>query len=279
MPQAAREAVAAPLEAMSTSRLADVMAPKLGGVRGIGSGMSRRRLRPRSPTEPGLNALSRQGLQTKIAGKLYEAGQELDAAANARNANKVYNTGPIIQDLLKERAKLVAPTVRHAGMTAGADVVSDPIAPRVAAIDKVIGEVQQLGPIAHYESLRKIRQHWDIPAQVVYNPSITADFLVKQGYQRGAADATGVLRDRLATYDPATAAANARYSLFRKASDVLQATERSLSGLDRRSADSWAGGWPARSLANRRAVPRAPSWAISSGPSLMPPCILVSRRR
>lgn len=106
----------------------------------------------------------------------------------------------------------------------GADVVPTPNRMRVQQIDQAINEVKQLGPVARYEPLRRIREAYDQVAKVRYAPSITADFLAKQGEASGAADVTGVLRERLAAMDPRTAAANADYSLYRKASDVLDAT-------------------------------------------------------
>jgi hypothetical protein len=111
------------------------------------------------------------------------------------------------------------------GRPIGQEVVPGPNRARVAQIDQAISEIQRLGPVARYEALRRIRQAYDGPAKAVYAPSVTADFLAKQGEKLGAADVTGTLRDALATAEPGTAAANANYSLWRKANDVLQATE------------------------------------------------------
>jgi hypothetical protein len=103
--------------------------------------------------------------------------------------------------------------------------VPAPNAARVAQIDQAISEIQQLGPQARYESLRKIRQSYDGPATAKYNESMTADYLKKQGESLGASDVTSVLRDKLASFDKNTAAANAQYSFMKSVSDVLSATE------------------------------------------------------
>lgn len=119
------------------------------------------------------------------------------------------------------------------GRPLGQEVVPGPNSARVAQIDQAIGEIQQLGPVARYEALRRIRQAYDGPAKAVYHPSITADFLAKRGEQLGAADVTGTLRDALAKFDPATATANADYALWKRANDVLQATEETERGRPR----------------------------------------------
>lgn len=113
---------------------------------------------------------------------------------------------------------------RRAARPIGKDVEPAPNADRLAAIDKAIAEVRQLGPVARYESLRRIRQAWDGPAKIKYNPSTTADFLKNQGFASGAADVTGTLREHLAPMDPETAAANKNYTLYRAADDVMNAT-------------------------------------------------------
>jgi len=95
----------------------------------------------------------------------------------------------------------------------------------VAQIDKAIAEVEQLGPMARYEAIRRIRQAYDGPAKAVYNPSLTADFLTAQGSKFGAADVTSVLREHLANFDPKTAEVNKGYALWKKADDVMQAAE------------------------------------------------------
>lgn len=110
------------------------------------------------------------------------------------------------------------------GRPIGVDVVPEPNQVRVAQIDKAISEIKRLGPVARYEPLRRIREAYDAPARAVYSPAVTTDFLKAQGGKLGAADVTGTLREALAKFDPETAKANAEYSLYRKADDVLSAT-------------------------------------------------------
>jgi hypothetical protein len=106
----------------------------------------------------------------------------------------------------------------------GRDVVPGPNSDRVQMIDQAIAELKRLGPVARYESVRRLRQSYDGPAKAIYSQSMTADYLKAQGGKLGAADVTGTLREALAEWDPPTAAANADYSLWRKANDVLEAT-------------------------------------------------------
>lgn len=107
----------------------------------------------------------------------------------------------------------------------GQDVVPGPNRERVGQIDQVLKELQQLGPVARYEPLRRIREAYDQSAKAVYSPALTADFLKRRGESLGAADVTATLRDHLAQMDPATAKANGDYSLYKSASDILKATE------------------------------------------------------
>lgn len=105
----------------------------------------------------------------------------------------------------------------------GESVIPKPMQDRADQIVQALRDVRKLGPMAPYESVRKIRQAYDIPARQKYVPSLTQDFLKKQGEASGAADVTGVLRDAMAVSDPRTAIANKEYAFWRKAHDVVEA--------------------------------------------------------
>lgn len=275
----ATERVASGLEAGARSRVADVMAPKVGPNK-IRIGNDAARVAPKIADDLAADGapMSRSGLATQVESKLAEAEAGLDAAADARMAARPIETQAIVDALLEKRRQLtseavegshryatlegqpargarapgefrasgtvgtadVPPTQRgyrtldegaftegpqQAGVPLGSDVVPGPNAARVAVIDQAIREIQQLGDVARYEPLRRIRQAYDGPAKAVYSPSVTADYLKAQGGKLGAADVTGVLRDVLAKADPETATANAAYSTYRTASDVLKAAE------------------------------------------------------
>lgn len=240
-------------------RLVDVAAPKTGANK-VRFGNDVARVAPTLAREPGLGAGSRTGLQSKVESRLADAESALDDAANARLSARTFPTKPIIDGLLAKRKALTAETVEGSGVRPGTldglvdtskpgasgkefgrvpptsvtertgapigtDVVPGPNATRVAEIDRAISEIKQLGPVARYEPLRRIREAYDGPAKAVYSPSMTADFLKAQGGKMGAADVTGVLREHLANMDPKTAAANADYTLFRRAADALKASE------------------------------------------------------
>lgn len=239
------------LESGAASRVADVMSPK-------GSSAAIKRLSNRAvDVAPDLlkrgdaGSWSREGMHANVKAGLADAEAALDAAADARLNGRAFPTQPLIADLMKKRQRLVAeavegskperattqrtsPIVDESGrpitvteqqrQAIGKDVEPAPNSDRIAAIDQAIKELRGLGPVARYESLRKVRQAWDQPASVKYNPSMTADFLKNQGYASGAADVTGTLRESLAAMDPETAAANQTYALYRSADDVMAAT-------------------------------------------------------
>lgn len=250
--RAAPESAAAAAEAGAASRIADVMAPKVGPNK-LRFGRMAEDVAPAIAKDLAADGApwSRQGLHQVIANKLDDAAAQLDAVSDARLNARTFPTQPIIADLMAKRRALTAeavdaskPAQRVTERTSaivdeqgkpitvaektaepiGKDVVPGPNAARVAQIDQAIAEIKQLGPVARYEPLRKIRMAYDGPAKAVYNPSTTTDFLKAQGGKLGAADVTGSLRDALAKMDPETAKANAPYSLYRTANDVLDAT-------------------------------------------------------
>jgi hypothetical protein len=118
-----------------------------------------------------------------------------------------------------------ADALTREGRPLGQPVVPEPNQPRAQQIEQAIAELQRLGPVTSYEPLRRLRQAYDQPAKARYAPSITADYLKKQGESMGAADVTAVLREKLAEMDPQTAKANADYHVYRTAADVLKAAE------------------------------------------------------
>lgn len=130
------------------------------------------------------------------------------------------------------------------GRPLGQAVQSEASRPELDTLTKIRNEVAQLGPVAPYESVRRIRQAWDQVAKVKYNPAISPDFLKNSGEATGAMKGAGALRDALASADPVTAAANAKYALFKSADDILtatQETERARPGVLRGVASKTAG--------------------------------------
>ncbi len=246
---AARAAQA--LQDSAVGRVVDVMVPKGVSQTKLRMGGMADKVAPELLARGEAGAWSREGLHDAARAGLARGEEALDSAADARLAARSVPTQPIINDLLKKRAALTAEAVEGSSPTRtavsrtsaildesgkpitvtdlkslpiGQDVVPAPHADRVAAIDKAIAELRALGPVTRYGPLRTIRMAWDGPAKVKYSPSITADFLKNQGFANGAADVTGVIRENLAKLDPETAAANAEYSLYKTATDVMDAT-------------------------------------------------------
>jgi hypothetical protein len=258
LPAALRTAAADSLEAGAARRVVDVAAPKVGANK-LRFTRQAQKLAPELLDKGEAGAWSREGLHANVKAGLTAAEQALDEAADARNAGAAFDTKPVLDELQARRGRLVAqavegdrlipslegeagrplpagtvrdvqsgqikPPLVKEGRPIGQDVVPGPNAARVEAIDQAIDEIRQLGPQARYESLRRIRQAYDGPAKAIYNPSMTADFLKAQGGKLGAADVSGALREALGTMDPATAAANAEYSLYRGLDDVLEAAK------------------------------------------------------
>lgn len=247
-----RAAAASFLEEGAAGRVTDVMSPKVGANK-TRFGNDAERVAPQIAKDlaAGKAPWSREGLHDMVSQKLAASTQALDAAADQRLSARTFETKPLIDALLEKRQALTAdavdasktprtsvertsPIVDERGEPIkvteqrreplGRDVVPGPNAARVAVIDRAISELQQLGPVANYEPIRRIRMAYDGPAKAVYHPSMTADYLKAQGGKLGAADVTGALREGLAQWDPATAEANAAYSLYRTADDVLEAT-------------------------------------------------------
>lgn len=227
--------IAGAAERGATQRFVDATAPKLGQnklrLNNIAADVAPDVLR-------NTTANTRTGLQTQVEAKLDEATQGLDAAADARGPTLSMSTRPILTALRQERQRLVAETIDGSqvipdysesnvptAIPIGKDVIPGPNQGQVALIDKAIKEVEQLGSVARYEAIRRIRQAYDQLARIKYSPAVTPDFLAKQGEASAAARVTGVLRDKLATASPETAAANTDYALYKSAHDVLQATE------------------------------------------------------
>jgi hypothetical protein len=246
LPEATKARAAGFLESQAANRVSDVMSPKVGPNK-VRFGRMAEEVAPKVASDMAQNGApwSREGLHGQISERLALAEQGLDAAQDARLSARTFESKPLIEALLRKRQELTsqavdATDIGYQKITVGGkpattwikdfgplgqDVVPGPNASRVAVIDQAISELQQLGPYVSYEPIRRLRQAYDGPAKAVYNPSITSDYLKAQGSKLGAADVTGVLREHLAQWDPATAEANATYHLYRTANDVLEATK------------------------------------------------------
>lgn len=215
-------AIADMADAASSARLVETMAPKVGAKK-VEFGNMAAKVAPDLAREPGMGAFSREGLSAKVDAQFEAAKAGLDTAANNRNPNLTYPTGPILDALRDARARLTAQTQAPQTGT-GSNIVPGPNKGQVAIIDQAIDEVRSLGPQASYESLRRIREAYDKPASARYNAATTPYYQSAQAGQRGAVSVTSALRDALAGMDPDTATANGTYSLWKNAKDVLDAT-------------------------------------------------------
>lgn len=252
VPKGLKTAAADALDASAAGKITDVMAPKVGANK-VRFGNNAEAVAPKLAQDLAKDGapFTRTGLADQVGSKLAEAQRQLDAVSDARLSARSFETKPLIDALLEKRRALTAEavdastpaqavtertsplldefgkpavTTSKTAVPIGKDVVPGPNAPRVAVIDQAIDELRQLGPVTRYEPIRQIRQAYDGPANAKYNSAVTNDYMKMQGQANGAADVTGTLRETLAQWDPETAKANAQYSLYRKADDVLQAT-------------------------------------------------------
>jgi hypothetical protein len=243
--------VADALDEGAAARVADVMSPKSSAQKGLRMTAKAEKIAPQIAA--GDNAAwSRAGLREHLGEKLNAAKAALDEADEARNGAAPHETAPILSALKAKRAALVAEpfdavaparkvsTRESAIVDAGGNPIQietskavpigeaqipAPNRARVAVLDKAIAEIEALGPIAPYESLRTIRKAYDGPAEVRYNPAVTPDFLANQSNAMASADVAGAIRETLAKGDPRTAAANADFSLYKSAHDIISAAE------------------------------------------------------
>ena len=219
----------------STARIVEVGGPKVGANK-VRLTNKLADVAPQLARAEGLSALSRDGLAMKVAAKLDAATAVLDDASEARLASQQVQTAPLLQQLDTEISKLTAAPVEASRLVPsvtspalptarpmGAAVEPGPNAAQLATLKHIRSEIAQLGPVASYEAMKRIRQAWDQVAKVKFLPSTAQDALASQGAAAAAVKGTGAIREALASADPTTAAANAEYSLYKNAHDVLQA--------------------------------------------------------
>lgn len=223
------------LDARAAANVADVMAPKSSAKAGLRMTAKAKKIAPDLVTNGDNAAWSRSGLRENFQAQLEDAKAMLDEAHDTRNHGKPIETKPILDALQAKRAELVAEpfdaartdvrALDKSGIPIGEAQVPAPNRARVGVLDKAISEVKALGDIAPYDALRTIRQAYDGPAEVRYNPAVTPDFLANQSNAIASADVAGAIRNVLAEADPTTAAANAHYSLYKSATDIVKAAE------------------------------------------------------
>lgn len=254
----AGEALANVMDASANRRMVDTIVPKVGPNK-VRLGNKAKEVAPKLLRDPDLSAFSRSGLAEKISAKLDAATEGLDVASDARLVSQQVHTKPLLAAIDESIAALTAQPVdgsrptpllsgpsghpTPSGLTRsvasgrmqqaptpiarpiGQPVEPSPNASQIATLRKMRDEVATLGPVAPYESVRRIRQAWDQVARVKYSPAVSADYLAKQGEATGAAKGTGAMRESLAKTDPNSAQSYEAYSLYKAADDVVQAAE------------------------------------------------------
>lgn len=246
------------LDRAATSRFVDATAPKVGPNK-LRLNRQMAKVAPDALREPDLGAFSREGLHVKVQNGLSDAKAALDEASDARLASQQVRTAPIVAAIDQQIDRLTAhpvegtsvdygerriggeqaghvvghmqqepPTVTATatgGEATGRSVEPQPNSAQIGTLRQIRRELTQLGPVAPYEAVRRIREAWDKVALPKYLPSTAADALKSQGEATAAMKGAGAMREALAEADPASAAAYQKYSLYKSLDDVLAATQ------------------------------------------------------
>lgn len=248
-----------PLPGMSrgaNAMLVDQIVPKVGPNK-LRLGNKAADIAPKLLRDPGLSAFSRSGLAEKITARLDQATEGLDVAADGRLVSQQVQTGPLLKALDQSIADLTAQPVEASAVPRAANtppaptraeqlggitgeltdsqafkseplgqaVEPSPNAAQIGTLRQIRREVAQLGPVAPYEAVRRIRASWDKVAKIKYNAATSPDFLAKTEEATGAYKGTGAMRESLAQTDPGSAQSYETYSLYKSANDVVQAAE------------------------------------------------------
>lgn len=180
-------------------------------------------------TDPSLGGITKPGFHAGVTTELDKAATALDTAADARLIGKTIYGAPIVQTL---KDKLYNLTQAHPNAFAGqvggetVDLPSGLARARAEQLRKGIETIEKLGPNIDYKELQKIRNDFDHTAKIgvyVTKPTDAVTAVTNKGSALGAADVAGDIREVLGGADPVTARANARYSMLRRADDVLEA--------------------------------------------------------
>lgn len=202
----------------ATKRMVQAMAPVTGAKKAELAGMAQR-VAPELAREPGLGAFSRSSLAAKLEERLADAGKAINDAFAQIPANRGYATGPILAGLQDARAKLMV-----VGSNGKRFVPAESQA-RFDVITQAINDTQRLGQFASFENLNRVRQSLDAGAKKVYQASPVQRTTADLERASALADSADVYRQYLGQKQPSAAKANADYSLFKTATDVIRAAE------------------------------------------------------
>ena len=220
--------MAANIERGAVDRLHAVAAPKIGGVvaRRMGTTLAEK-VAPRLLREPDMGAWSTGTLRDKVGARLTAAEDALDQAFVGRAGLQPFRSKPVLDAL--EQAYEELGTVKTSRTGERTVHIPPPREARAAYMRQAIESLKALGPVVTYEDLKTWRASYGDVAKAggKWNPSTLDDALRLQGAADTAKDITGVLMRQLGRRDAVTKAANAEYSFWRQADDILAAAEES----------------------------------------------------
>lgn len=163
-------------------------------------------------------SVTKGGLSNEIGMKLDTAHAALDAAYDAIPNTKMYPTSAIVKAIDRAIAKQQVSGI-------GGSVSPATRADRIAALTQAKQEVQALGSLANADNLRALKGAWGEGAKQAFTPAIAADAFKLKNAGAGWADANAALTEYLVSQHNELKGLNADVSLWRKASDVMQAAE------------------------------------------------------
>lgn len=253
--EAAAPKVGAAAQNAAESGIADAMGPQNGWGRsraGKENAANAEKVAP-AVLAAGPNAISTGGLGKFVDAQLQAASDAWNTAESARRVGRPIPTAPIIAQLQARLDSLTAEPIsgslpQRTPVTSTSPILgpngqpiqtttmqAQPIgqavqgpnrSPQIAVIQGAIDRLKKLGPVATFEDLRTLRKDYDEGAD--YRPGLASTSEQNTASKQNASgnkSAAGAIRDALAQSDPALAKANGQYSMWQKASDVMDAAD------------------------------------------------------
>lgn len=251
----AMDRIAGTIDKVAEDKFTRAIAPQVGPNKTRFGGMAAEKA-PELLRDPELKSASVGGFDNRLEDAMTKTIEEMDAANDSRLVSQQVKTRPLLAKLDAEIDRLTSHPVEGSRLDAattvtgkttgtsfqldappntsavlgsggpiGKPVVPEPNAAQVTTLRKMRAEIEQLGEVAPYEAIRRIRQAWDQVAKAKYMPATAADALKGQGDATGAMKGTGAMREALAEVDPASAAVYKKYSLYKAAQDVRAAAQ------------------------------------------------------
>jgi uncharacterized membrane protein len=258
---AAGEAVAPKIGEAAQARAVSNVADALGPINNWGRSRSGKQFSQMAEeaapdvlaAKPPATALSRDALAKFVTKQFENSSTAWETAEDARFKGQSLPTQPIVNELQQRLDAITAHPVpgnqvQRTAVTSTSPILdasgkpiqtttlkAQPIGEDVpkpntdaqrAVLQDAIARLKKLGPIARYDDLRTLRQGYDLGADYKPSPlSTPEENVTSQQNSAGNRIASGAIRDTLAKADPKLAQANAQFSMWKNAQDVVAAAD------------------------------------------------------